>query len=47
MTSSCSRDFFLGKRARILEVIADLHPYRFEPERFPNPEDSESEIEEV
>ena len=27
--------------------MADLQPYRFEPERVPNPEDSESENEEV
>ena len=27
--------------------MADLQPYRFEPERVPNPEDSESESEEV
>ena len=29
----------------VLEVVAD--PYRFEPERVPNAEDSESENEEV
>ena len=27
--------------------MADLQPYRFEPERVPNPEDNESENEEV
>ena len=27
--------------------MADLQPYRFEPERVPKPEDSESENEEV
>ena len=27
--------------------MADFQPYRFEPERVPNPEDSESENEEV
>ena len=27
--------------------MADLQPHRFEPERVPYPEDSESEIEEV
>jgi len=27
----------------ILEVIADLQPYRFEPEHVPTPEDSENE----
>ena len=27
--------------------MADLQPYRFEPERVPNPEDSECENEEV
>ena len=27
--------------------MADLQPYRFEPEHVPNPEDSESENEEV
>ena len=27
--------------------MADLQPYRFEPERVPNPEDSETENEEV
>ena len=29
------------------EVMADLQPYRFEPERVPNAEDRESESEEV
>ena len=37
----------LGKRICLLEVMADLQPYRFEPECVPNPEDSESENEEV
>ena len=41
-----SRDCF-GKRVFVLEVMADLQPYGFEPERVPNPEDSESENEEV
>ena len=27
--------------------MADLQPYRFEPERVPNPEDNERENEEV
>ena len=31
----------------VLEVTADLQPYCFEPGRVPNPEDSESENEEV
>ena len=31
----------------VLEVVADLQPYRFEPERVPNAEDRESENEEV
>ena len=31
----------------VLEVMADLQPYRFEPERVPNAEDRESENEEV
>ena len=39
--------FCLGKRICLLEVMADLQPYRFVPERVPNPEDSESENEEV
>ena len=30
----------------MLEVMADLQPYCFEPECVPNPEDSESENEE-
>ena len=46
MTSCRSRDFVL-ERVFVLEVMADLQPYRFEPERVPNPEDSESENEEV
>ena len=44
--SFCSRDFALAS-VFVLEVMADLQPYRSEPERFPNPEDSESENEEV
>ena len=35
------------KRICLVEVMADLQPYRFEPERVSNPEDSESENEEV
>ena len=31
----------------VLEVMADLQPYRFELERVPNAEDRESENEEV
>ena len=31
----------------LLEVMDDHQLYRFEPERVPNPEDSESENEEV
>ena len=31
----------------VLEVMADLQRYRFEPERDPNAEDRESENEEV
>ena len=31
----------------VLEVMADLQPYPFEPERVNNPEDSESENEDV
>ena len=31
----------------VLKVMADLEPYRFEPERVPNAEDRESENEEV
>ena len=46
--SSCSwKRFCLGKHVCILEVMADLQPYRFEPERVPNPEDCKSENEEV
>ena len=38
-----------SRRSRVcfLEVMAGLQPYRFDPERVPNPEDSESENEEV
>ena len=46
VTSFSQRDFVLTS-AFILKVIADLQPDRFEPERVPNPEDSESENEEV
>ena len=31
----------LGKRVCILEVMADIQPYCFEPECGPNPEDSD------
>ena len=42
------RKICLGKRICLLEVMADLQPYRFEPgERVPNPEDGESEHEKV
>ena len=40
------RDYVLAS-VFVLEVMADLQPYGFEPERVPNPEDSESENEEV
>ena len=40
-----SRDFVAG--VFVLEVMADLQPYPFEPERVNNPEDSESENEDV
>ena len=46
MTSFRPRDFVLTS-VFVLEVMAEVQPYRFEPERFPNPEDSESEKEEV
>ena len=42
VTSSLPRDFVLGS-ACLLEVMVDLQPYRFEPERVPNTEDSENE----
>ena len=42
-----TKRFCLGKRICLLEVMANLELYRFEPERVPNPEDSESENEEV
>ena len=35
--------FCLGKRICLLEVMADLQPHHFEPERVPNPEDNKSE----
>ena len=38
VTSFCPRNFVF-----VLEVMADLQPYRFKPERVPNPEDSENE----
>ena len=41
------KGFCLGKRVCLLEVMADLQPYRFMSERVPYPEDSESENEEV
>ena len=41
------KKFCLDKRVCILEVMADLQSYRFEPERVSNPEDNESENEEV
>ena len=40
VTSCRSRDFVL-ERVFVLEVMADLQPYHFEPERVPNPEDRE------
>ena len=46
MTSFRPRDLFVAS-VFVLEVTADLQPYCFEPERVPNPEDSESENEEV
>ena len=46
MTTFRSSDFLLAS-VFILELMADLQPYRFEPEHVPNPEDSESENEEV
>ena len=42
-----TKRFCLGKRICLLEVTADLQPYGFEPERVPNPQDSERENEEV
>ena len=46
VTSFCPRDFVM-ERVFVLEVMADLQPYCFEPEHVPNPEDSESENKEV
>ena len=46
MSSFCPRDFVLAS-VFVLEVMADLQPYRFEPKRVPYPEDSESENQEV
>ena len=46
MMSCRSRDFVLAS-VLVLKVMADLRPYRFEPECVPNPEDSESKNEEV
>ena len=40
-----TKRFCLGKGNCLLELMADLQPYRFEPERVPNPADSESEKE--
>ena len=42
MTSFCPRDFVLAS-VSVLEVMADLQPFRFEPERVPNAQDRESE----
>ena len=42
MTSFRPRDFVL-ESVFVLEVMADLQPYRFEPERVPIAEDSENE----
>ena len=42
MTSFRPRDFSLLS-VFVVEVMADLQPYRFEPERVPNAEDSEKE----
>ena len=46
VTSSRPRDLS-WQACFVLEVMADLQPYNFEPERVPNPEDSESENKEV
>ena len=46
MTSCRSRDFVLVSLF-VLEVKADVQPYCFGPERVPEPEDSESENEEI
>ena len=46
MTSFRPRDFVLAS-VFVLQVMADLQRNRFEPERVPNAEDSESENEEV
>ena len=42
MTAFRSRDFVLASMF-VLKVMADLQPYRFEPESVPNPEDRVSE----
>ena len=42
-----TKRFCLGKHICLLEFMADLQTYRFEPQRVPNPEDSERENEEV
>ena len=42
MTSFGPRDFVLAS-VFVLEVMAELQPYHFEPERVPNAEDSENE----
>ena len=46
MTSFRPRNF-VPVSVFVLEAMADLQLYRFEPERVPNPEHSESENEEV
>ena len=46
MTSFRLRNF-VPASVFVVEAMADLQLYRFEPERVPNPEHSESENEEV
>ena len=46
MTSFRPIDFVLAS-VFVMEVMADLQPFRFEPERVPDAEDSESENEEA
>ena len=46
MTSFRPRNF-VPASVFVLESLADLQFYRFEPERVPNPEHGESENEEV
>ena len=41
MTSCRSREFVLARG--VLEVMAGLQPYRFEPEHVPDPEESENQ----